>query len=237
MKVRAFAVPYLSWLDIQEAIMLGLLPTAEFADRKEQSVAQSIRHSWVSDLRVVYAESVSAFIVHAESSSEEEVNSTTYFVGISEANAAAYALEVLFKLPSTPLTAAKLLQSKPKYKLQLRPLSNPYAEVYKKHAETKSYVHALQPLMYKIKDKEVRKETEKSVHAFLGGLQKKPPITGVERIDSLMKSPLTSEFRAICIAAAGSKTAVEDACGESGFNPFEVIFVLKRCNLGYRTSL
>jgi hypothetical protein len=236
MKVTAFATPSASWFDIQELVMLGVIPNAEFADRKTKATP-SIRHTWVSDMHVVYAESLSALAVHSQSVPECSLTETVYFVGVGSTTAKEYALPVLEKLPTKPIETILLFSSKPNYRIRIRPASNCYKDVYRKHAETKSYVHALQPLMYKIKDKDKRKLIESQVHAFLGGVAKKPPATGIERIDTLLANELTSEFRSVCIRAAGARVAVEDACGDSGFNPFEVIFVLKRCSLQYRTFL
>lgn len=85
-----------------------------------------------------------------------------------------------------------------------------------------SFLPAYQALLYRI-DKDQRNEVRARIFAFLSGALKRPPSTGVQRMDDLLAGPLCDRLRSAVIQS--KKTPVEECAATFNVDVFEIRYI------------
>ena len=73
-----------------------------------------------------------------------------------------------------------------------------------------------------------RERQSRLVYEYLAGLRRRPPQTGIKKVQTVLEDPRTRHFIEVCKQVASSPKRAEELAEANGFDSFEILFTLKK---------
>lgn len=221
MIANVFGCPSYTWLSLKEFSLkhgLSIARINEFRLQPEENNCLFV----LSDLQVVYVESVEVLQSWVTRLNELETKFVIVLsVSASELEEQGIPIVEQIDLLDILLSTTRVVVEE----IEIRTVSILERSV---RGYKPTLLGNLHNAFYRIKEKSQRDATSKRVYDYLSNVRQSKPKTGIKLIDELLNDDRIVRFREITRQVANDESQLDFLIGNSDFDSFEIMFVLKK---------